>query len=114
MTTFSALGIKKIERRFAGTKINNLDYDVLGKPIKILDFEICPSKKKQGSTYVKLQLLLEGRKYFLTTGGKFLQMVLSQIDNTILKDNPIDTRILKGKGYYYFEGTMISDNELYK
>ena len=106
MTTFSALGIKRIERRFTGMKINNLDCDVVGKPIKILDFEICPSKKKQGSTYVKLQLSINKKKYFLTTGSKFLQMVLCQVDNTALKDNPIETKILKTNGYYYFEDTM--------
>ncbi len=109
MATFKTLGIKKIERRFAGTKIHNLDTDVIGKSIKILDFEICPSKRKQGSTYVKLQLSIEGKKYFVTTGGKFLQMVLLQVDNSTLKDSPIETRILKTNGYYYFEGTMESE-----
>lgn len=112
MTTFSALGIKKIERRFAGMKINNLDCDVVGKPIKILDFEICPSKKKQGSTYLKMQILLKGKKRFLSTGGKFLQRVLSQVDKATLAKEPIETVILKEKGYYFFEGTMVGDDEV--
>ncbi len=112
MTTFSALGIKRIERRFTGVKINNLDCDVVGKPIKILDYEICPSKKKQGSTYLKMQILLEDKKRFLSTGGKFLQMVLKQVDKNELAKNPIETKILKEKGYYFFEGTMVADDEV--
>lgn len=112
MTTFSALGIKRIERRFTGVKVNNLDCDVVGKPIKILDFEICPSKKKQNSTYLKMQILLEGKKRFLSTGGKFLQKVLSQVDKSILAQNPIETKILKDRGFYYFEGTMVADDEI--
>lgn len=113
MTTFSALGIKRIERRFAGAKISNIDCDVVGKPIKILDFEICPSKKKQGSTYLKMQILLNGRKRFLSTGGKFLQRILNQVDKEILKKEPIETIILKDNGFYFFEGTMVSDDEEY-
>ena len=45
-------------------KINNLDCDVVGKPIRILDYEICPSKKRKDSTYLKMQILLEGKKRF--------------------------------------------------
>ena len=112
MTTFNALGIKRIERRFTGVKINNLDCDVVGKPIRILDFEICPSKKKQGSTYLKMQILLEGKKRFLSTGGKFLQRVLSQIDKSTLGKEGIETVILKEKGYYFFAGTMVGDDEV--
>lgn len=113
MTTFNALGIKRIERRFAGLKINNIDCDVVGKPIKILDFEICPSKKKQNDTYLKMQILLKGKKRFLSTGGKFLQRILSQVDKEILKKEPIETIILKDKGFYYFDGTMVGDDEEY-
>ncbi len=112
MTTFSALGIKRIERRFTGVKINNLDCDVVGKPIKILDFEVCPSKKKPDSTYLKMQILLEGKKRFLSTGGKFLQRVLSQVDKESLAKEPIETVILKDRGFYYFEGTMVGDDEI--
>ena len=112
MTTFSALGVKRIERRFTGMKINNLDCDVVGKPIRILDYEICPSKKRKDSTYLKMQILLEGKKRFLSTGGKFLQRVLCQIDRDTLKHEPIDTMILKEKGYYFFEGTMVNDDEM--
>lgn len=109
MTTFSSLGIKRIERRFTGTKINK-QY-VIGKPIKILDFEICPSKKRQGTTYLKMQILLEGKKWFLSTGGKFLQETLKQVDRQLLIKEPIETRILKTNGYFYFEGTMVEDDE---
>lgn len=81
----------------------------MGKPIRILDYEICPSKKRKDSTYLKMQILLEGKKRFLSTGGKFLQRVLCQIDRDTLKHEPIDTMILKEKGYYFFEGTMVNE-----
>lgn len=110
MTTFMSLGIKKIERRFSGTKINNLDVEVVGKPIKILDYEICPSKKRPNTTYIKLQIVVDGRKRFINTGGKYLQQVLSQVNISDLHREPIDTKILKTNGYYYFEGTMIEDD----
>lgn len=109
MTTFSSLGIKKIERRFSGAKINSVD-EILGKSIKILDFEICPSKKRQDSTYLKMQIFVDGKKRFISTGGKFLQKVLEQVDSEALKDNPIDTKILRNGSYYYFEGTMVEDD----
>lgn len=51
-------------------------------------------------------------KRFLSTGGKFLQRVLCQIDRDTLKHEPIDTMILKEKGYYFFEDTMVNDDEM--
>ncbi len=112
MATFSSLGVKRIERRFTGVKINNLDCDVVGKPIKILDFEICPSKKRQNDTYLKIQIQQEGKKRFLSSGGKFLKRVLAQVDRDSLKREPIETMILKEKGFYFFEGTMVGDDEI--
>lgn len=111
MATFNNLGIKRIERRFTGVKVSSLD-EIVGKDIKILDFEICPSKKKQNDTYLKMQVLLDGKKRFLSTGGKFLKRVLAQVDREMLKSDPIETVILKTKGYFYFEGTMVGDDEV--
>lgn len=112
MATFKSLGIKRIEKRFSGNKITSLD-KIIGKPIKILDFEVCPSVKKAGTTYVKLQILFEGEKKFFMTGGKYLQLVLKQIDPEALKEEPIETKILRENGCYYFEGTMVNNDEKY-
>lgn len=103
MTTFSELGVKKIARPFEGDKIG-ID-NVIGKPIQILDYAICPSKKKDGSTYMKLQVRYEGVKRFISTGSTFLQEIMQQVDKDQLHKKPIETKILKNRGYY-FEGTI--------
>lgn len=100
MTTFSSLGVKKIARPFECDKIS-ID-NVIGKPIQILDFAICPSKKKDGTTYLKLQVRYEGVKRFISTGSTFLQEIMQQVGKDSL---PIETKILKNRGYY-FEGTI--------
>lgn len=112
MATFKTLGIKRIEKRFSGTKISSIE-KLVGKDFKLLDFEICPSIKKSGGTYLKMQVLVDGEKRFCMTGGKFLQMVLSQIDAGTLKKDPIETKILRENGAYFFEGTVVKDGEKY-
>ena len=47
-------------------------------------------------------LIAEGKKRYLSTGGKFLIDILSQVQKS---DLPIETKIMKNKGYY-FEGTI--------
>lgn len=106
MTTFKNLGIKKIEKRFAGKKIKNMDL-ILGKPIKIIDFEICPSKRNLGHDFIKMQIVFRDKKRFLTTGGKYLRKILSQVDPKTIRKEGIDTVILQKHGYYYFEGTLV-------
>ncbi|MGN1230087.1 MAG: RNA-directed DNA polymerase [Prevotella sp.] len=104
MPTFAELGINKIERRFEGVKIS-ID-DVLNVPIKVLDFEFMDSKKKIGTKYAKLQILINGEKRFLAGGWKYIMDILAQIENR-RECLPVDTRILNThKQGYYFEGTI--------
>ena len=105
MSTFTSLGIKWVERRFAGKKVKNFEV-LVDKPIKILDFQICPSKKNLDHDYVKLQLLFKNQKRFVTTGAKLLVSVLSQINVKDIVNDPISTIIKKKGGCYYFKGTL--------
>lgn len=100
MTTFNQLNVQKIVRPFEGDKIS-ID-ELVNKDINLLDFEICNSTKKENSKYLRLQVLYEGKKRYLSTGGKFLIDILSQVQKS---DLPIETKIMKNRGYY-FEGTI--------
>lgn len=105
MSTFRELGVKEVERRFVGKKIKNKS-EVVGKKISILDFEICPSKKNAEENYLKLQILLDGKKRFMSTGAKYLLQVMSQIEHDDIKNDPIEAVILQRNGYLYFKNTL--------
>lgn len=112
MASFANLGVKRIERRFTGTKITNVEQELVGKEIKILDFEICKSVKKADGVYIKLQMLVDGKKRFWATGGKFIVTIMKQVDPEALKKEPIETKVLKDRGVYYFDGTVVTDDEV--
>lgn len=102
MNTFQILGVKKISRPFEGKKVGV--GEVVGKPIEILDFEIRDSKKKEGSKYLRMQVTFEGQKRYISTGGKWLMMVLEQVSKD---DLPIETEICMTQGQgYFFKGTI--------
>jgi hypothetical protein len=94
------LRIEKIQRPFEGDKIN-IDA-LVGKPIRILDFEVRPSEKRENTDYLKMQIEFEGRKRFVGGGFRDLCGVLKQVDKTFL---PLDCTIMSNRGYY-FKGTI--------
>lgn len=92
--------LKKVDRPFEGEKMKI--ETAIDKDITILDFDIINSTKREGTKYLKMQVLYEGKKRFIGGGYQFLIEVLEQIDKS---DLPLDTVIRYRRGFY-FDGTI--------
>jgi aromatic ring-opening dioxygenase catalytic subunit (LigB family) len=90
MFNFKDLGIKPKENNFIGDKIN-ID-KVLNTEISVLDYKVEPSKVKQGTELLTLQIERKGDKYVLFTGSGNLIHMIRQVK----KENfPFKTIIIK-------------------
>ena len=106
---FSDLNIKKIDRPFEGQKIS-ID-SILGKVIDIYDFQIMPSKKNDGTQFVKLQIVQRGsvKKEFICTSSRYIIEILSQLPQDIEVKRqilPLEDVVIKKSQGYYFEGAV--------
>lgn len=96
MNTFKDFNIT-INKPFTGEKINVKK--LLNVEIKVTDFKIEPSKKKEGSEYLTLQIEMNGEKRVVFSGAKGLQ---NQIRNVPREKLPFLTTIKADNDYYEF------------
>lgn len=97
MTKFSDLGIKAKPNSFVGDKMK-ID-KIINQEIKVLDFKIDKSTKKENSDYLTLQIEKNDTKFVVFTGSKILMQMISEVS----KDNfPFTTTIVKNNDYPEF------------
>ncbi len=97
MTKFSDLGITPKPNSFVGDKIK-ID-KLLNQEIKVLDFKITTSIKKENTNYLTLHIEKNETKYVVFTGSKILMQMISEV----AKDKfPFTTTIVKNNDYPEF------------
>ncbi|WP_340074506.1 hypothetical protein [Leptobacterium sp. I13] len=97
MNNFKDFNIKPKTATFVGEKIQVLR--LFNIPIKILDFKIEPSKKKEGTELLTLQIEKRGEKRVVFTGST----VLIQMIRKVPEDKfPFITTIKGDNDYYEF------------
>lgn len=97
MNAFKDLGIKAQPNSFVGDKLK-LD-KILNQEIKVLEFKIDKSIKKENSDYLTLQIEKNETKYVVFTGSKILMQMISEVP----KDKfPFTTTIVKTNDYPEF------------
>lgn len=96
MNTFKDLNIPTL-KRFTGEKISVKK--LLNIEIKVTAFEILPSKKKEGTEYLTLQIELAGEKRVVFSGASGLK---EQIRNVPKEKLPFLTTIKADNEYYEF------------
>lgn len=97
MHNFKDFNIKPTVNPFVGDKIPVTK--ILNTEIKVLEFKIEPSKQKQGSDYLTLQIEKGGNKRVVFTGSRVL---IDQIKNVPKEKFPFNTTIVKDNDYYEF------------
>lgn len=97
MTKFSELGIIPKPNSFVGDKIK-MD-KLLNQEIKVLDFRIDPSIKKENTNYLTLHIERNNQKHIVFTSSKILMQMISEV----AKDKfPFTTTIVKNNDYPEF------------
>ncbi len=97
MNNFRQFNIKPETSAFIGDKISVLH--ILNTPIKVLEYKIQPSIKKEGTEYLALQIEKSGQKRVVFTGSSILINMIKQVPETAF---PFITTIVMDKGYYEF------------
>lgn len=97
MKNFKDFGIKPAVLNFTGEKIK-IDR-ILNVDVTVLDFAINPSKIKEDTEYLTLQIEKSGTKHILFTGSKILIQMIKQIPKTSF---PFNTTIKRDNEYYEF------------
>lgn len=85
------------EKPFTGEKISIKK--LLNREIKVLDFKVAPSKKKENTDFLTLQIIWENEKRVVFTGAKGL---INQINQVERKKLPFITTISDNNDYYEF------------
>lgn len=94
MYNFSDFGIQAKPTGFTGEKIKlERIYNV---PIIVHDYKIEPSKKKENTKLLTLQIEKDNNRHIVFTGSTMLMQVIQQIDK---QKFPFKTTIIK-KGEY--------------
>lgn len=96
MNQFKDFAIE-IDKPFTGDKIT--PKKLLNREIKVLDFKIEPSKKKENSDYLTLQIVLDNEKRVVFSGAKGLINQIKQVKKDKL---PFITTIRSDSDYYEF------------
>lgn len=96
MRNFSDFNIKVENINFEGDKIQI--NKILNTKIVVLDFKIEPSKQKENTDFLTLQIEFKGAKRIIFTGSKTLIFQIKQIDKN---DFPFTASIICGEGDRY-------------
>ncbi len=96
MTNFSDLNIAPQIKVFVGEKIPIKK--VVGQSINVLDFDIRPSKTKEGTDCLYLQIEKSGEKRVIFSGSKVL---MDQIQRVPEGKFPFST-VIRENDYYEF------------
>lgn len=83
---------------FTGDKINIKK--ILNRELKVLDFKVEPSKKKENTEFLTLQIEWENENRVVFTGSKGLINQINQVDRE--KQLPFVTTIKNDNDYYEF------------
>lgn len=97
MKAFKDFGIKPEISCFSGDKIK-IDR-IINTEIKVLDFKIEDSKKKEGTKYLTLQIEKAGIKHVIFTGSKVLMQMIDRVPKS---EFPFTTTIIKEQEYLEF------------
>ena|SRR5688572_27711827 len=97
MHNFKDLNIKPKINVFVGDKIPVKK--ILNVPISVLEFKIEPSKKKEGTDFLTLQIEKSGEKRIVFTGSKIM---MDQINRVPKESFPFTTTIVNDNEYYEF------------
>lgn len=97
MNNFKDFGIRTNTNNFVGEKIQI--QRVLNQPIKVLSFKVGPSKQKQNTEFLTLQIEKSGDKRVIFTGSSVL---IDQIKQVPQEGFPFETVIRKDNEYYEF------------
>lgn len=95
MTLFKELGIKPKTNPFVGDKISVKK--LFNQPIKVLAHKIEPSKQKEGTEYLTLQIEKSGDKRVVFTGSTVL---IDQIKRVPQNAFPFET-VIKGENEHF-------------
>ena len=95
MHSFKDLDIKPNIKSFIGDKIPVKK--ILNNEIKVLDFKIDPSKQKEGTELLTLQIEKSGEKRIVFTGSTILRDQIRRVP----KDKFPFTTIIKADNDYY-------------
>jgi hypothetical protein len=72
---------------------------LLNKTITVHKFKIEPSKQKAGTEYLTMEIMYEGERRIVWSGGKAL---IDAIRQTADEDFPFETTIIKNDRQYQF------------
>lgn len=97
MNAFKDLNIKPEIKSFVGDKI--AIKRIINEEIVVLDRKIEPSKQKEGTMYLKLQILKSGEKRVVFTGSSVLIDQIKRVPDTAF---PFTTTIRNDHEYYEF------------
>lgn len=90
MNNFKDFNIKPSLQYFTGVKIK-IDR-IINTPIVVINFKVEPSKKKEGSGYLTLQIEKNGVKHVVFTGSTILIQLIKKVP---LDNFPFVTTIVK-------------------
>lgn len=97
MKTFKEFGITPKVDYFTGKSIS-ID-EILNLEIIVHAYKIAPSKKKQNTDYLTLQIEIDGKNRVLFTGSTVLMQIIKQVQQS---DFPFTTKIVKKNEYLEF------------
>jgi hypothetical protein len=97
MNNFKDFDIKPKVNSFVGDKIKL--QNLFNLPIKVLDFKIEPSKQKEGTQLLTLQIEKSGEKRIVFTGSS---VMIDQIKRVAQNNFPFTTTIRGDNNYYEF------------
>lgn len=97
MNSFKDFQIQPISKSFDGDKISI--ERIVGREIQVLAFKIEPSKKKENTDYLTLQILIGEFKHIVFTGSTVLMSMIKQVPSTGF---PFKTTIVKENGGFKF------------
>jgi hypothetical protein len=97
MASFKDFNIVPKAKRFVGEKIKL--QKLLNLPIKVYDFNIEPSKKKEGTKFLTVQIEFSGEKRIFFTGSTVLMDMIQQVPH---QGFPFDTTIKQENDAYEF------------
>jgi hypothetical protein len=97
MNTFKDFNIVSKIPAFTGEKISV--QKLLNNPIVILGFKVEPSKKKEGTEFLTLQIEKSGEKRIVFSGSKGLMHQIKQVPDTKF---PFETTIIRENEYLEF------------
>lgn len=96
MKKFSDFNIKVEHTNFEGEKIKITN--IINTEITVIEFKIEPSKQKENTELLTLQIEYKGFKRIVFTGSKTLATQIKQIDKT---NFPFTATIVMGEGDRY-------------